>query len=311
MALVGTINAPNDFGLKNRIINGGMQIWQRGTSLPSINGYCADRWFTGSGVAAPNVARVAGPTGYQYAMQITGVATNTVCAIGQRIESVNCADLVGQNITISANIAVSSAQTIVWFLYHPTASDNFNAQTQIATGTWSATTTATTFTATVSNLPSGVANGLQVQFYMNNGGAFTSGTFTITGVQIEKGSVATSFDYRPYTTEQLLCQRYYHFLGGDTAYQNIVTATYYASTDAVGPYRYPVEMRISPTISKTGTWTVLGGAGTVGQTVSADQKGVKNVQLGFTGGASGVSGQSTVVRASNDINFRLTFDAEL
>jgi hypothetical protein len=38
----------------------------------------------------------------------------------------------------------------------------------------------------------------------------TSGaTFYITGVQLEKGSTATSFDYRPYGTEFALCQRYY------------------------------------------------------------------------------------------------------
>jgi hypothetical protein len=33
-------------------------------------------------------------------------------------------------------------------------------------------------------------------------------TFYITGVQLEKGSTATSFDYRPYGTELALCQRY-------------------------------------------------------------------------------------------------------
>jgi hypothetical protein len=36
-----------------------------------------------------------------------------------------------------------------------------------------------------------------------------SATFYITGVQLEKGSTATSFDYRPYGTELALCQRYY------------------------------------------------------------------------------------------------------
>jgi hypothetical protein len=36
-------------------------------------------------------------------------------------------------------------------------------------------------------------------------------TFDIAGVQLEKGSVATAFDYRPYGTEFLLCQRYYQF----------------------------------------------------------------------------------------------------
>jgi hypothetical protein len=39
--------------------------------------------------------------------------------------------------------------------------------------------------------------------------ATLNATFYITGVQLEKGSTATSFDYRPYGTELALCQRYY------------------------------------------------------------------------------------------------------
>ena len=60
-----------------------------------------------------------------------------------------------------------------------------------------------------------------------NGGAYSASGITITGwtagtnlnvefntgtvgsVQLEKGSTATSFDYRPYGTELALCQRYY------------------------------------------------------------------------------------------------------
>lgn len=34
-------------------------------------------------------------------------------------------------------------------------------------------------------------------------------TFYMTGVQLEKGSTATAFDYRPFGTELQLCQRYY------------------------------------------------------------------------------------------------------
>ena len=47
MALVGTINAPNDFGLKNRIINGAMAIDQRkaGAAATVSN---TDSYFGGS-----------------------------------------------------------------------------------------------------------------------------------------------------------------------------------------------------------------------------------------------------------------------
>jgi hypothetical protein len=138
-----------------------------------------------------------------------------------------------------------------------------------------------------------------------------SATFYITGVQLEKGSTATSFDYRPYGTELQLCYRYYYFLGGETAYQNINTCVWYGAGDAVGQFSYPVAMRANPTMAKSGTWATLGGGGAVAQTLSNDQITTKNVQLGFTGGSGGTSGQATTLRASNDTGLRLTFSAEL
>ncbi len=136
-------------------------------------------------------------------------------------------------------------------------------------------------------------------------------TFYITGVQLEVGSTATSFDYRPYGTELELCLRYYHFLGGDTPYQSINNVAWYADSAAVGFFRHPVPMRAIPSISKSGNWAVLGGGGTVGQTLSVDQLGPKTVQLGFGLGSGGTSGQASTLRVDNDNNFRLTFSAEL
>ena len=82
----------------------------------------------------------------------------------------------------------------------------------------------------------------------------TSGaTFYITGVQLEKGSVATSFDFRSIGQETLLCQRYYQFFGGNISMP-------YVSTFYTARRRYcgifPVPMRATPTM--TGTFSYDG-----------------------------------------------------
>ena len=58
-------------------------------------------------------------------------------------------------------------------------------------------------------------------------------TFYITGVQLEKGSTATSFDYRPYGTELALCQRYY-----EKSYNDSVVPATNVGTDSAGAFVY-------------------------------------------------------------------------
>ena len=108
----------------------------------------------------------------------------------------------------------------------------------------------------------------------------TGATWQVTGVQLEKGSTATSFDYRPYGTELALCQRYCIRSAGylGTSYSGAV-GTYGAGVSA-GNWMfafgsYPVPMRASPTLSisdyagtvgKITLWTSSGGATTNGIT---------------------------------------------
>ena len=76
-----------------------------------------------------------------------------------------------------------------------------------------------------------------VSFVSNN-----AATWQITGVQLEKGSVATSFDYRPYGAELSLCQRYYES-STDTPLQFVANAGTYAH---VG---FKSTKRASPTVT--------------------------------------------------------------
>ncbi len=78
--------------------------------------------------------------------------------------------------------------------------------------------------------------------WITNSGA----TFYITGVQLEKGSTATSFDYRPYGTELALCQRYYRF--ANCANRDNGAA---ANTKAYANSVNFQNMRAAPTVSFT------------------------------------------------------------
>lgn len=68
-------------------------------------------------------------------------------------------------------------------------------------------------------------------------------TFYLTGVQLEKGSYASSFDFRPHNVELHMCQRYYEQVGGNlTAYCQSGSAGKFAVT-------YGVPKRAAPTFT--------------------------------------------------------------
>ena len=80
-------------------------------------------------------------------------------------------------------------------------------------------------------------------------------TWYVTGVQLEVGSTATSFDYRPYTTELQLAQRYYFVvISNSSGTKDISQSYYYTSSQMGGNICFPVQMRTNPSLtSSTGT----------------------------------------------------------
>jgi hypothetical protein len=97
----------------------------------------------------------------------------------------------------------------------------------------------------------------------------TSGaTFYITGVQLEKGSTATSFDYRPYGTELALCQRYYYKIYPALANRNFFHTLSTSTTSCRGVVQFPETLRTPPAaLEQSGAATdysiLRGGAATV------------------------------------------------
>jgi hypothetical protein len=207
----GYVNIPGGFGFRNRIINGDMRIDQRnaGASLTvSSNNlvYSLDRWVFQPLSTSMSVQRIGSGSG-PFSIQINGNAGSTGFNLIQKIESYNVSDLASQTVTLTFTVSSTVLTTATAYYQTPTAQDNFGSLNSIVSiGAYPITTTPTRQSLTFT-LPASAVNGLQL--FVINGGALTSGSVNIKDVQLEAGSVATTFERRDYGRELMMCQRYY------------------------------------------------------------------------------------------------------
>jgi hypothetical protein len=261
VTLSGTVTAPTNGYRRNRIINGGMAVDQRNAgasqtfTAAAALAYSVDRFYgycTGANVTG---ARVAGSSINQYRYQFTGAASVTAIGFAQRIEAANSYDLNNGTAYFSVDLANSLLTTVTWTAYYATTADTFGTlasptRTQIATGTFTVTSTVTNYTASIS-VPSAATTGIEIVLTV---GAQTSGTWTIGNVQLEAGSSSTPFERLPIGETLALCQRYY---------QNYVYSSssfYWNTYSQLGGYptfmfSYP-PMRTSPTATVVGSWSL-------------------------------------------------------
>ena len=210
--------------------------------------YTLDRWSVyGSSASKFSVQQNAGsvtpPTGFTNYLGVTSLSSYSVTSgdifnLSQAIEGFNIADLGwgsanAQPVTISFWVRSSltgtfggslfnSAQNRSYAFNYTISSANTWEQKSVTivgdtTGTWltnNGSGIGVSFSLGMGSSYSGTAGSWSGSLVLSPTGATsvvgTNGaTFYITGVQLEKGSTATSFDYRPYGTELALCQRYY------------------------------------------------------------------------------------------------------
>ena len=122
-------------------------------------------------------------------------------------------------------------------------------------------------------------------------------TFEITGVQLEVGDTATSFEHRSRGEELRRCQRYCVLKGGaNGTYDAMATGSVWNSTLAFVPYSLPVEMRTTPSFTLVGAVTdFMYSRGTAEVNPSAlafDQAGLSMLAVKVTG-SSMTAGQAT------------------
>lgn len=320
----GTLAMGSSF-LRNRIINGGFSIDQRNLGVSqtitaaAALAYTVDRWYaycTGANVTGQQIT---GTAPAKNAYKFTGATSNTLVGFGQRIEQLNSYDMASGAVTISVYMTTSTNTTITWYLYGPSSTaDTFGtiaspSVTQIATGTFSVTSTRTQFTTTISAASmSGFNKGLELRFVAASG-LGNGVTWTIEDCQIEVGSAATSFERRQYGEELMLCQRYLPAYNGSGA---MGTAWVTSTTNAYVEINHPVQTRAATTgltssaastfqvyttaaVTKTGTAIAFNAGGTIATRIAL------TVADGLT------QGQATAIYANSSTSQILFTGAEL
>lgn len=145
--------------------------------------------------------------------------------------------------------------------------------------------------------------------------ATNGATWYVTGVQLEKGSTATSFDYRPYGTELALCQRYY-WVAQSGAYVPLTCGSIFnnQTTTILALITFPVPMRTSGTlISTTGTNIYAfsrNGTADYFNSFSQDMSSTTFTDLYNSTEISGTAGQPGVCYGV-DATSKVAFSAEL
>jgi hypothetical protein len=280
--------------MKNRIINGNMVIAQRGTSAVDTNvSYPVDRFrlavSNSSKVSLQQSSTVPTGAGFVNSIIATSLAATVVSAsnsyeLSQQIEGYNIADLMwgtanAKTVTLSFWVRSSLTGT-----FGGTFQNSGNARSYPFSYTISSANTWEQKSITIAGDTSGTwltdnSRGIIIRWslgtgsnYQNTANAWVAGdyqsvtgetqlvatngaTWYLTGVQLEVGSTATSFDYRPYGTELALCQRYcINYRSADAGvYMRYGCGFAQSTTTLEICVNFPVQMRTTPSLSVTAT----------------------------------------------------------
>jgi hypothetical protein len=324
---------------------------------PTTGQYLVDRFSAlltqaSKYTAQQNAASVTPPVGFINYLGITSSSAYSVLAgdffaIVHKIEGLNIADLAwgtanAKTVTLSfqvyssltgtfgGNLKNSAGNRSYPFTYSiPTANTWTTISVTIAgdtSGTWLTTNgigIEVDFGLGVGTTYSGTAGAWSANNYVSATGATsvvgTSGaTFYITGVQFEVGSQATSFDFRDYGRELILCQRYFEKTYDiSTALGTATTSGQTISSGTVGGLStsfieggavFKVTKRTTPTIT---AWDPSGNSGKCTRTYSGNSSSANQAFGAGNLGMTGFSYNSSGTANANVMCFQWISEAEL
>ncbi|TMI98474.1 MAG: hypothetical protein E6G97_25970 [Alphaproteobacteria bacterium] len=325
------------YTLRNRLTNGSFWVNQRQLSSVGDDAYCYDRWYALTQTASIGVTfQHTIQNGWARAIRLTqSQASAQRFGLAQIIETRDCWDLRGSPVTLSGMAQCSASTTLRYAILEWTGTNDtvtsdvvnswtngtftagnfFNSTSLTVTATGSIALTANTPTAITeltATLGSSLGNVI-VMFWTDSVQA-QNVTLDLGMIQLEKGTVATNFEFRPYALEERLCYRFFwRMVAGGNNYVGI--AQCYSTTQAVGFIGLPVTMfGVNPTGSKSAasdfiTFSAAGGDTTLtALTFSAGSGNAMRYDLTVASGL--VAGNATILRGGNS-NATLDFSADL
>ena len=318
---------------KNAIINGGMDIWQRNTSVAGAANsttFTADRWNAYRGAAGSTFSRqVTGDTtnlpNIQYCVRVQRDSGNTSTAgmvLDQSIESANSIPFAGKTVTFSfyaragANYT-GSGSNIEFQLRSGTGTDQndvtgFTGAANVALVNPTLTTTWQRFSATGTVAATATELAMKAT-YIPTGTAGANDYYEVTGFQVEIGSVPTTFTRAGGTIQGELaaCQRYYWRFGGNSSNQRFGNGLAYSATAVFIEIVPPVPMRVSPTAIEYSTLMVFNATQTLTPSaIALNNSGPFVTELLATTVGATVN-SPFVMSASSSTSAYLAFTAEL
>jgi hypothetical protein len=241
-------------GRRNLVMNGGFDVWQRGTTVTPVSNtyqnFTADRWsayfggtYTQQQTTLPNGDYV------NYFRGVLGTTGGNRININNFIENGNRL-ISGKEVTITFWLKTSVIDSQINVKLQTTSGSNFSSYILVANRYIESSTSWKKYEITL-RCNDDIANiGARphVLFEIDGvDGSWANGTtFEIAQVQIELGRVATPFEHRSYGEELALCERYYQKV---PIYGESIMGQAYSTTAARFPIQLPVEMRATPTLT--------------------------------------------------------------
>ena len=313
-------------GRRNILINGDMQIAQRGSSGQSTSdafgAYLSlDRWsvyYSATTLSREDSIYINNQ--YKKALKVDAGSTDGRCYVYQKIENGSSILGGGQPFSLSFWAKSTTGVTMeIGYRYYDNATENNGVTGSIAaekdftiTSEWKYYK----FEGLVALDTSQDSTRDFGLWFQPTGASAADGTgddFWLTEVQLELGKVATPFEHRSYGDELQRCQRYYQFLGG-THYQGLGVGFHYqAGQTTFATISYPNEMRASPSVSIRGTIISTDRIGFNDDvtSITSTEAGKTSLYTRFNTGTSRTDRMPLLIKVKPNTTSGIQLDAEL